>query len=78
MASLQRHAHLFAGHGCFNGIIDNADGGKSCANETFPTAYIPLMNCIRSHREMKKKRYSEILWQCQQNVTTGSSDIGTG
>lgn len=63
VAALAAHDHLMSGHGCYDGVYDNAEGGKRCINDTLSPAYSPLMHCTKpkSGGEVDD-RYA--LWQC--------------
>lgn len=47
VARLEKHAHLFGGFGCFNGVIHNDDGGKDCdeREDKLPGKYRSVLSC---------------------------------
>ena len=56
VASLPKHAHLFGGNGCYNGVIDNRDNGVACDGlDKLPDAYRSLLDC-------KKKKSGSKDW----------------
>lgn len=70
VASLAKHAHLFAGYGCFNQFsgdnlqgLFNAGGGEKCDNdfENLPSKFQSLLNCRRDPLNEKS------LWACKKN-----------
>eukprot|EP01039_Chlorochromonas_danica_P007486 gene7488-8277_t len=65
VASLPQHRHLIGGHGCYNGVIDNQDGGKACdeVKDVLPKEYQSLIHCKKEENKL------DMLWSCQKNPT---------
>ncbi|KAJ1442041.1 hypothetical protein B484DRAFT_442454 [Ochromonadaceae sp. CCMP2298] len=58
VANLPKHKHLFGGHGCHRGGVDNNNGGEACRKlDKLPQEYEALLDC-----EVKTG-----VWNCQEN-----------
>ena len=77
VASLDQHAHLFNGYGCFghNNGWDNIDGGIPCQSmnavaDIIPTQHQPLLNCVKSRDKNHDKVetvWEDKIWECTPN-----------
>ena len=77
IAGLPDHQHVFAGHGCFNGLgVDresffNNGGGAPCTGaDELPPQFESLLNCRRTIEKGK----SPGLWDCVRNPKAFSQE----
>lgn len=68
VASLPEHRHLFGGHGCFNDVVDNEDGGSPCQGvDALPNLYRSLLECSRWRNDSitPLPAYGQSPWVCK-------------
>jgi len=67
VAGLPQHAHLFGGHGCYNGAFVNTDGGQARTGaDELPARYSALHEC----RKEKVDKGAKPGWICPTIVNT--------
>lgn len=73
VASLPQHHHLFGGNGCYNGVINNADGGIPCTGvDALPEKYSSLLDCYRHHFKYENdvNKLEPLFLTCKKHVAT--------
>lgn len=74
VASLPQHRHLIGGHGCYNEVIDNLDGGVPCTGaDELPLQFQSLLNC---NKHFTGENWSVSEWACKPNPSFAKVDIG--
>ena len=67
VASQLKHAHLFGGHGCYKGAIDNRDGGEECTGpDELPATFKALMKCGKPSDFNSNEDYEKTYWKCNK------------
>jgi hypothetical protein len=65
VASLPRHKHLLAGHGCYDRAVDNENGGAACTgSDALPDEYKTLISCQRLRPAGSTELYKKYPWVC--------------
>jgi hypothetical protein len=77
IASMDKHSHIFSGHGCYSvdGVIANQDGGDPCKGlEKLPEMYASILDCSRKKQESSASRKNarsraieSTTWNCKNN-----------
>jgi len=68
VAGLPNHHHLFAGHGCYGGSIDNRKGGKECEGaDALPTDYHSLLDCKTVFVGQNEYKRPMVSLKCNRN-----------
>lgn len=68
VASLPQHQHLFGGHGCYNMVEENRDGGIACTGvDSLPAEYESLLNCDKYYSPGHLKQHINETWNCRPN-----------
>lgn len=68
VASLPEHRHLFGGNGCYNGVVDNENGGEPCEGvDALPVQYHSILQCTRWRNDSISPlpEYIQSPWTCK-------------